>query len=591
MSANESSQKKSVREGIEEKLRLKKEEEEKNITFKPKIFTNSRVSNGEDQSTSTIDRFSRLYNDATKRQVKHSITSGDLYNNQSSKPFMTNTTRSVSASSRDKLNTSTISEESINRLYSAHGAGRSRSRNNEVKVESNFQPKIYTKRSSSAERQSHQNYGDRLYNSYQKIQEKHSQLKEKTIKKVSAECTFTPKVNNEFNKNIKKSEAPVVERLLHYDELRNERLARKTKEKETIEASQTPFKPTIVTPFDKIGSRVLTTETDVFTRLTKYTAPTMNSSNQIIEEVRPKPNIPVASVQMVQRKDDNIPVHERLHLEAEKRRLDLEKLKLSAQKLEENETLTFHPKVSVDIVDNSTENVFTRLTASRQYVQNILSQVKSDQELSECTFKPQLPDTSNCPIPLNLEKKSVPIHERLFGEHTKFAERRNSLQNELHECTFKPQLQKNENEVSKDISKVPIYKRLNDEANIIKLEKETYEKLKLERETIDCTFKPSVKSRVSVTYNDNNPIHERLNQEAEKLREKLKQKQKKKEEEEIQAMQGTKSFVNRKSLLILNNKRPSTISTSSSSTTTEELLYGDIYNEQMKVSDVEPQEF
>jgi hypothetical protein len=62
-------------------------------------------------------------------------------------------------------------------------------------------------------------------------------------------------------------------------------------------------------------------------------------------------------------------------------------------------------------------------------------------------------------------------------------------------------------------------------------------------------------------------------------------------EEEIQAIQGTKSFVNRKSLLILNNKRPSTISTSSSSTTTEELLYGDIYNEQMKVSDVEPQEF
>jgi hypothetical protein len=31
---------------------------------------------------------------------------------------------------------------------------------------------------------------------------------------------------------------------------------------------------------------------------------------------------------------------------------------------------------------------------------------------------------------------------------------------------------KNENEVSKDISKVPIYKRLNDEASIIKLEKE-----------------------------------------------------------------------------------------------------------------------
>ncbi len=580
--------KKSVREEIEEKLRLKREEEEKNLTFKPKIFTNVRASIGQDLTIGTVDRFSRLYNDATQRQVKHSIASGDFCNRDSIKSSTAKVIRSVSASGRDKLNSSTISEESINRLYTAHGAGRSRK--NEVTIESTFKPKLYTQRSSSAERQSQQQYCDHLYNNYHKIQEKHSQLKEKMIKKESTECTFTPKVNNEFNKNIKNSEVPVTERLLHYDELRNERLARKTKEKEAEEANQTPFKPTIVVPFDKIGSRVLA-ETDVFTRLTNYTVPNSTLSNQIVEEIRPKPTIPIASIQMIHRKDDNIPIHERLHLEAEKRRLDLEKLKLSA---EENETLTFHPKVSVDIIDNSTENVFTRLTASRQYVQNILSQVKSDQELSECTFKPQLPDTSNCPIPLNLGKASVPIHERLFGEHTKFVEKRNSLQNEVNTCTSQPQPPKKENEsqAGKGSSKVPIYKRLNDEANIIKSEKETYEKQRVERETKECTFKPSIKTRVSVSYNNNSPIHERLCQEAEKLREKLKRSQQKKEEEEIKAMQGSKSFVNRKSLQILSSKRPSTISTSSSSTTTEELLYGDIYNERIKGTDfVEPQEF
>ena len=579
------SQKKSVREEIEDKLRLKREEDEENLTFKPKIFTNARASMGEDQTIGTVDRFSRLYNDAFQRQVKQSIALEDLCNSESIKSSTASAVRSVSASGRDKLNSSTISEESINRLYNAHGAGRSRK--NEVMIESDFKPKLCTKRSSSAERQSQQQYCDRLYNNYHKIQEKHSHLKEKIIKKESAECTFTPKVNNDFNKNIKNSEVPVTERLLRYDELRNERLARKTKEKETAEANQTPFKPTIVAPSNKIGSR-LSAETDVFTRLTNYTVPNSTLSNQKVEEVIPKPTIPIASIQMIKRKDDNIPIHERLHLEAEKRRLELEKLKLSA------ETLTFHPTVSVDIIDNSTENVFTRLTASRQYVQNILSQVKSDQELSECTFKPQLPDTSNCPIPLNLGKTSGPVHERLFGEHTKFVEKRNSLQTEINAYTFQPQPTKKENglQAAKDSSKAPIHKRLNDEANIIKLEKEAYEKLRVEHETKDCTFKPSIKTSVSVSYNGNSPIHERLCQEAEKLREKLKRSQKKKEEEEIKAMQGRKSFVNRKSLQILSSKRPSTISSSSSSTTTEELLYGDIYNEQIKGTDfTEPQEF
>jgi hypothetical protein len=38
--------------------------------------------------------------------------------------------------------------------------------------------------------------------------------------------------------------------------------------------------------------------------------------------------------------------------------------------------------------------VFERLSASRQYVQEILSQIKSEFDLEECTFHPHIPHAS-----------------------------------------------------------------------------------------------------------------------------------------------------------------------------------------------------
>ena len=36
--------------------------------------------------------------------------------------------------------------------------------------------------------------------------------------------------------------------------------------------------------------------------------------------------------------------------------------------------------------------VFERLSTSKQYMQNILTQIKADLEMSECTFKPDITD-------------------------------------------------------------------------------------------------------------------------------------------------------------------------------------------------------
>ena len=60
--------------------------------------------------------------------------------------------------------------------------------------------------------------------------------------------------------------------------------------------------------------------------------------------------------------------------------------------------LTFIPATNVVKGDETTTgetnrqgDVFERLTSSRQYVQEVLSKIKEDMELANCTFKPQLP--------------------------------------------------------------------------------------------------------------------------------------------------------------------------------------------------------
>jgi hypothetical protein len=57
---------------------------------------------------------------------------------------------------------------------------------------------------------------------------------------------------------------------------------------------------------------------------------------------------------------------------------------------------TINPKASFCMSvasedDTEGSNVFRRLSTSRQYIQDVLGQIKAEMEMSECTFQPVIP--------------------------------------------------------------------------------------------------------------------------------------------------------------------------------------------------------
>jgi hypothetical protein len=91
-------------------------------------------------------------------------------------------------------------------------------------------------------------------------------------------------------------------------------------------------------------------------------------------------------------------VHERLFKEGLQRKKDMEVERQLI--MEENEShLTFKPVINPrahkgDSAHSDKEGgpVFERLatTSSRQYMQEVLSKIKTDLEMKDCTFKPKL---------------------------------------------------------------------------------------------------------------------------------------------------------------------------------------------------------
>jgi len=85
--------------------------------------------------------------------------------------------------------------------------------------------------------------------------------------------------------------------------------------------------------------------------------------------------------------------------------------------------------------------VFERLSASRQYVDQILTQIKSEFEMDGCTFHPTINPTSEALAKHN----STPVHLRLASEAERLREeneklRQKKLEEETKDCTFAPEL-------------------------------------------------------------------------------------------------------------------------------------------------------
>jgi len=338
-------------------------------------------------------------------------------------------------------------------------------------MQNTFKPEI-TKRGSNINRK-YLDTGDRMMRQFQDQIERKKKLEEHLEKQASKECTFSPVLNKPRPSSASKVRvgggngsgtasntctvtgavgggddklsASFKQRLQMYEQERQRRREQLRKAKEDAETaamqrisiSTVPAEIEakvsekikslgVASVFDRLAIRV---EKDVSVHIDPKEAeltfkPQINAKAAVIYPTRSS-------------EAAGVPIHERLFKEAQSKRNELEQERIAALE-REAQTLSFKPKIphreSADdaitgvvgeggggtndsltsaSVTQSQHHVFERLSSSRQYMHNLLTQIKSDLEMSECTFKPKIPAESEAVM---MRMNSKPIHERLNEE-------------------------------------------------------------------------------------------------------------------------------------------------------------------------------
>jgi len=581
------------------KREAKKIAEASQLTFKPKLIESNlskRWSLDNSPQGLVSNRFDRLYSDAQKRKEEEklkndrvtAVADKDLTFQPKISPRAASRERSISNSSTP----SSIKKEHIERMYNSTGSGRSPTPTGQVEKLS-FSPQI-TKRASSIDRSYMRESGDRLYSLSLIEREKHEKAKLEADKIELAACTFSPNISSSRpgsrSSSAQKGRSPsnVTDRMQMYEEKRRQHIEEAVKMKLEREAADTTFKPNLSTPIFKKKDDL---PSNVFERLAMSVEKSekkglLEAEMHSEETFKPTTNSsrPMTPTNL-KRLHDHTNVHDRLYKESEERRtlLNVER-QLSIQELEKDNT--FKPKIiyppsreDSDVASNYTgDSVFDRLSTSRQYMQNMLAQMKSDMEMYECTFQPHTSASETLSNSSATHRFNEPVHERLNKEaevikQTIIKNEEKVIEKEMIEATFAPKIPKkseilankkhsldtkksNENSKTSSPEKNEIHVRLNAEATTIRSEIIKREEIRVKKELKEATFAPHIpissekivqkRSTVAIPYpkKDKNrdrsksPINERLYDEAKQI----KALKVKKEEDKEKKMRETATF-------------------------------------------------
>jgi len=423
------------REQVMRQRELRLQQEQENLTFKPNTASTQR---GRERTvtSSNVNRFDRLYTEAKARQEKGKNKKDET---PSFKPTIT-------ALGQSKQRSKTP-EGTASILYNTTGAGRRRS---EVKDDKcTFNPTI-SKRGKSLERSRDVSPSTRLYSQAQLAQMKLAKKKEERSNDDIKECTFTPQTNKSRSASAsragKELVSDVMSRMEKYNLQREKKLEQLRLQKEAEDAQVTTFKPTSYTKQKSRSSSRERGELDVFSRLHSGVKKPSEAAEQEWEKEHTfHPTLVTNRAPSPMPGDEGFSsVHDRLYVRGTQRKKELEQQKEELRKELEKE-LTFSPQVTrrEENGDDMKGPVFERLSASRQYVHEILTQIKSEFEMDECTFRPTINSTSET---LARQTNSAqPIHLRLSSEAEKLRQEneKRRLQKEAEEakaCTFTPEL-------------------------------------------------------------------------------------------------------------------------------------------------------
>lgn len=465
----------------EERLR----EKEGSLTFKPVITKQASIGA---ENASNESRFEKLYSEAKKRKEAAKDLSCTF------KPTIT-----PRAQNRQR---SATPEGSSQRLYDAPGAGRPRRSSSADKKNSrrSFSPQI-TKRGKSIERTgSLSSPTTRLYSQAQSQKENHQALAYKLNKESSKECTFTPKTNAsvEGTASLKSPSIPVAERMEKYLALREKRL-KELKEKQLAqEAQSATFKPVSYTSkrsksaerrrvsdansLASSGSALSDrgspdgTVTSVFDRLNApYSKKPVTIEDKDKHEYTYKPKLVTKRAPSPQRLEETSKygdVYNRLYQKGNESRLASE-LRNAEIRREVEKEHTFSPNLPSQRSSPESPSkgaVFERLAANRQHMHGVLNEVKTEFEMDNCTFHPEINRFSdeisgkkvNKPAYLRLMDKAKQLHEEKLKLEAKKQEE------ELVDCTFSPAIDKNSQKVLlKRPSRENVFERLSSSGSIV----------------------------------------------------------------------------------------------------------------------------
>ena len=588
------------------KREAKKIAEAANFTFKPKLIQSNlskRWSLDNSPQGLVSNRFDRLYSDAQKRKEEEkerhdkiiAVSDKDLTFQPKISPRAASRERSSSNSSTPNSS----KKMHIERMYHSTGSGRSSTPTTDMKEQHNFSPQI-TKRASSIDRSHMRESGERLYSLSQIEREKHEKAKLEADKIEMSACTFSPTLvtsrpgsrSSSAQKGRRSPSSHISERMQLYEEKRRKHIEEALKMKLDREAAEITFKPAIATPTFKTKDD---TPSNVFERLTasvdKKATDSPNDESFIPKTNSGRPMTPTN----LKRLNSYNNVHDRLYQEAEQRRALMQvERDLSIQELEKD--ITFKPKIiyppmreESEVASNYTgDSVFDRLSTSRQYMHNMLAQMKSDMELYDCTFQPHTSASEILAKSASSQRFSEPVYERLNKEaevikQVTVKNEEKVIEKEMMEATFAPKIPKKsevlankkhsiENSESSKSLSPEIHQRLNAEAAVIRTDLMKREELKIKEELKEATFAPHIpissekialkRATVAIPHpsktreRSKSPINERLYEEAVQIKS-LKDKQEK--QREITIRNTSRPHIPKSSEIIVAHKRESIV--------------------------------
>eukprot|EP01036_Dinobryon_divergens_P027479 gene27479-36257_t len=483
------------RREIEMKREIKRMEDEANYTFAPKSVSKKQfVSKDADE-----DRFMTLYTDAKKRHLEQREEKlKQKYSQDLTFTPKFSTRASSRSNSRDrgqsigdrlynatpnKINNcpsedsqrsgkSNFSKSSVNNENTVSPLGTrsiSSSRSNKsYQSECSFTPTI-SKRAKSIDRSSSadRGIGDRLYSHSKIIREKLEKVKAERDHKAAESCTFVPKTNSVSTTPSRSSSASTAssrissvtqkrinDRMKEFEENKTKKIENALHAKLQQETAEATFKPQLVakrlsTPLDNIP---------VHERLSQ---PTEKDLSDIAADLYMENTF---QPQLVARRVSN-PVAteyasatERLYQEGERRKKEIE-LERQQQLEDRYKECTFSPKLGFGGKrkekdgDEPAVPVFDRLASlnSRAFMDEILSKIKSEIEMKDCTFQPKIPvshaQSTSCnkdePVYIRLNREAEIIRaEKIRREAEKIAD-------ELASATFSPCLPSNSIEIAR----------------------------------------------------------------------------------------------------------------------------------------------